>query len=252
MKLYERIPIDTWKRIADVVQRLRMYEDTFEEFDSNLVELKEMLFDLDISLDAGLRYPKKTEEIGLSSLLHAIYSSNVKRDYRKANFYEKIYQLDELGIPNIEFRPNNFVDRIDGIAFLRDVNDGKVIGINKCFIDGEFDVIYPDNPLSDVYGMTNFRDVNYLINVLVRCDTDLKKSVIDFRETYVVLKNFNGNFPNKKSIEEIRYPGLGIYDKVLDDGKRHLVLKQLFYTLDAKSCQYSKRLLREPNNFHYE
>lgn len=40
MKLYERIPIDTWKRIADVVQKLRIYEDTFEEFNSNLEKLK--------------------------------------------------------------------------------------------------------------------------------------------------------------------------------------------------------------------
>lgn len=171
-----------------------------------------MLFDLYISLEVGERYPKKIEEIGLSSLLYVVYSSSVKSDYRKANFYEKIYQLDELGISNIEFRPNNFVDRIDWIAFLRDVNNGKVIGINKCFIDWEFDVIYPDNPLSDGYEMTNFRDVNYLINVLVRSNIDLKKSVIDSKETYVVLKKFNGSFTNKESIEETRYPWLCFYD----------------------------------------
>ena len=82
--------------------------------------------------------------------------------------------------------------------------------------------------------MTNFRDVNYLINVLVRSNINLKKSVSDSKETYVVLKKFNGSFTNKESIEETRYPGLGVYDKVLDDGKRHLVIKQLFIRLMLK------------------
>lgn len=252
MKLYERIPIDTWKRIADVVQKLRMYDSSFEEFNSNLEELKEMLFVLDISLEVGERYPNTIKEVGLASLLQAIYSSNVENDYKKANFYEKIYQLDDLDIPSIEFRPINFVDRVDGITFLRNGNSGDVIGINKCFTDGEFDIIYSPYPLLDVYGMTNFKEVNYLINVLVRVDNYSKRPVIDTAGTYAVLRNFDGIFPNKESIEEIRYPGLCTYSKRMNDDRIHLILKQIFYTFDTRKAQYSKRLVREPNNFHYE
>lgn len=251
MQLYEKIPIDIWKRIADMVQRLQIFDGSLEEFDCNLVELRKMLFDLDILLSVGERYPRKLEEIGLASLLQSIYSSNVEKDYKKAIFYEKIYQLDELGIPSVAFRPINFIDRVDGITFLRDDNK-DIIGINKCFTDGEFDIIYSDYPMIDVYGMTNFKEVNYLINVLLMSDRDAEMPVIDSRGTYAVLRNFDGIFPNIEEIYDIRYPGLCTYYKRLNDDIRHLILKQIFYTFDVINSKFHKKLVREPNNFHYE
>lgn len=252
MRLYERISIDTWKRIADRVQKLNIYDNSSEEFNWNLEELRRMVSDLEISLDYGMRYPGAVEDIGLVSLLEGIYSSNVYMDYKKANFYEKIHQLDEIGIPSIEFRPAGFIDRVEGISVFKNSITGEAVGVRKCFTDGEFRIAYPDNPMDDVYGLYDLKEDNYLINVLVELDTSSMNPVVNPSETYAILRNFNGEYPNKESIEEIRYPGLCTYYKNLDDGRRQLILKQIFYKFDTRNAKYSKKLVREPFNYHYE
>lgn len=250
-RLSEKIDIDTWKRIADRVQKLNFYYFSQEEFNNNLIMLRNLLLDLDINLDFLSRYPNNINEIGLASLLEEIYMSSVLSDYKKANFYEKIYQLDMLGISYIQFLPVGFIDCIKGISLVKDDVSGKGIWIKKCFTDGSFDIGYPDIGINDIYDLINLKDANYVINVVSELDESGNR-VLDKEESYAVLKNFNGCFPDKESILEIRYPGLCAYFKYIDNDKRQLILKQVFYTINTKNMKYEKKLVRELNNFHYE
>lgn len=250
-RLNERISIDTWKTIADRVQRLNIYDFSDREFNENLIMLRSMLSDLEISLEFLSKYPKNNNEIGLASLLHSIYSGNVFDDYKKANFYEKIYQLDELGIPSIEFKPVNFPIFSGGISLLKD-DRGTTVGARKCFTDGEFNVWYADEPLNRWYDIVNLKDANYLLNALVELDTSSGKVIVNPDDSYAVLKNFNGVFPNKETLEWLNYPGLCVYPKYLDNGMRQLILKQIFLPFDNEKGSYHKKLVRMRNNYHYE
>lgn len=251
-KLSERIDIDTWKVIADRAQMLNIYDFSDEEFYDNLNMMRRMLSDLDISLDFLSRYPDNISEVGLASLLQAIYSGNVYNDYKKANFYEKIYQLDELGIPWIQFRPVEFPSKVEGISLIKDSDEKDIIGVNKCFTDGDFDIGYPDSPLNRRYDIENLNDANYLINILLSVDTDYKNQFVYLDDACAVLKNFNGEYPSKESITEVRYPGLCMYRNENKNIKRHYILKQIFYKFDPREARYTKRLVRTPNNYHYE
>lgn len=250
MKLSDRLAIDIWKVIADKVQMLRIYDFSDREFNENLVMLGKMLANLDISLDFLNRYPNSAGEVGLAALLQGIYSGNVFNDYKKANFYEKIYQLDELGIPSIQFRPVDFPACVDGISLLKDIDTGEDVGIRNCFTDGEFKIGYPDMPLNRRYDLVNLKDANYVIDVLV--DKREEGIFINQDESYAILRNFNGIYPNKETLYDIRYPGLGVYSRYLDDGKRQIYLKELFYPMDRDSVNYPKKLVRMKDNYHYE
>ena len=57
-------------------------------------------------------------------------------------------------------------------------------------------------------------------------------------------------FTSKKDIYDIRYPGLCMYDKFINDEK-HYVLKQFFYPY-SNNRGYFKKLIREKDNYHYE
>lgn len=251
-KLSDRIDIDTWKVIADRLQGLNIYDFSDEEFNNNLINMKWMLSDLDISLDFLSRYPKNINEVGLASLLQAIYSGNVYNDYKKANFYEKIYQLDELGIPWIEFRPVEFPSLVEGISLIKDFDEKDIIGVNKCFTDGDFDIGYPDSPLNRRYDIVNLKNANYLIKILLSVDTDYKNQFISLEDACAILKNFNGDYPSKESITEVEYPGLGLYRNGNLNYKRRMILKQIYYKFDTSKALYTKRLVRTPNNYHYE
>ena len=250
-RLNERISIDTWKVIADRVQKLNIYDFSDREFNENLILLREMLSDLDICLDSLSRYPKRDSEVGLASLLQAIYSGNVFDDYKKANFYEKIYQLDELGIPSIEFKPVNFPIFSGGISLLKD-ECGATVGAKKSFTDGEFDIWYADEPLNRWYDIVNLKDANYLLNALVELDTSSGKVIVNPDDSYAVLKNFNGVFPNKETLEWLNYPGLCVYPRYSDNDMRQLILKQIFLPFDNEKGSYHKKLVRMRNNYHYE
>lgn len=251
-RLCERIDIDCWKKIADRVQHLNIYDFSDSEFYENLYLLKDYLVDLDISLDFLSRYPSNRDEIGLASLLQGIYDGNVYGDYKKANFFEKIYQLDDLGIKNIMYMPVDFPEMVEGISLIKDDNDKEIIGINKCFTDGIIGIKYPDSPLDRFYNVQILDDVNYLINVLLKVDNDYKNKFVNIVDSCAILKNFNAEYPNKESFLEIRYPGICMYPYTGNDDRRHYFLKQVYckYNDDMGKC--SKKLIREYNNYHYE
>lgn len=248
--LSKKISIDTWKMIADRVQKLNIYDFSDREFNENLVLLRMLLSDLDICLEYLSRYPTREQDIGLASLLQAIYSSNVNTDYKKANFYEKINQLDILSIPSIQFRPIGFED-VRGLMLTKSPYDMSTISVNKCFTDGDFKIEYYNSGDNQCYDMVHFNDANYLINVLVELDANSKTPRINPDASFAVLRNFDGFYPVKESIDELRFPGLCTYFKYFDDNTRHLILKQIYLKLDRFDTQYSRKLVRTPRNFHY-
>lgn len=244
--LSKKIDIDTWKRIADCVQRLNFYYFSQEEFDNNLILLRKLLLDLEIDIDFLSRYPTSVNDVGLASLLEEIYISDVLSDYKKANFYEKIFQLDMIGVRYIQFLPVEFIDNVKDIYLIKDDMTKENVWIKKCFTDGSFDIGY----FPSKYDVINICDANYVINVISKMD-NAGKVVLD-DECYAILKNFNGKFPDKESMFEIRYPGLCTYFKQIDDDRRQLILKQIFYTVDMMDVRYDKKLVRRSNEFYYE
>ena len=245
MKLYDKLSIDVWKLIADKVQLLNIYDFSDWEFNNNLILLSQLLNEVGIYFDFNQRYPNSVDEIGLASLLQEIYNANVYSDYKKANFYEKIYQLSDLGISWIEFRPVDFLREINGISLIKD-EIGNVLGINNYFTDGNFDISYVDEPFNRWYDIINLENANYVLNILLKNTDD--KIIVD--DCGIILRNFNGVFPNRKDIYDIRYPGLCMYDKFID-GEKHYILKQFFYPYNDKKS-YPKKLIREKDNYHYE
>lgn len=251
-RICERIDIDTWKKIADRVQYLNIYDFSDREFYENLFLLRNYLVDLNVSLDFLSRYPSNRDEIGLASLLQGIYDGNVYGDYKKANFFEKIYQLDNLGIKDIVYMPVDFPSKVEGISLIKNGENKEIIGVNKCFTDGIIEIEYPDSPLDRFYNVQLLEDVNYLINVLLRVDNDYKNVFVNIVDSCAILKNFNGEYPNRESILELRYPGLCIYPYTGSDDKRHNILKQIYYKYNNDDSKYPKKLVREYNNYHYE
>jgi len=251
-RLNDKINIDIWKKIADRVQMLNIYDFSDREFMDNLHMLRDMVSDLDISLDYLSRYPDSYDDVGLASLLQSIYDGDVYNDYKKANFYEKIYQLDDLGVSWIRFCPVSFPSKIENISLFKDDVSGKILGINKCFTDGDFRVDYVDSPLDRRYDLINLRDANYIFNVLLSVDNGYKNEFANMDDVSVVLKNFNGKYPSKDSILEVRYPGLCTYYKDIPGDSRRLILKQIYQLYDTRDVNYPKKLMRVPNNYHYE
>lgn len=251
-RLNDKIDINVWKTIADRVQMLNIYDFSDREFMDNLYMLREMVLDLDISVDFLSRYPNSCEDIGLASLLQAIYDGAVYNDYKKANFYEKIHQLDDLGVDAVRFCPVDFPTKIENISLFRDEISGETLGINKCFTDGDFRVSYVDEPLNRRYDLINLRDANYIFNVLLSIDNQYKYAFVKMDDVSVILKNFNGNYPSKESILEVRYPGLCTYYKNIQNDRRQLILKQIYQLYDTRGASYPKKLMRVSNNYHYE
>lgn len=246
MKLYDKLSIDVWNVIADSVQLLNIYDFSDWEFYNNLELLNGLLIDKGIYFDFLERYPNKIEDIGLASLLQEIYNASVYGDYKKANFYEKIYQLSDLGLSSIQFLPFDFPNDIKGISLIKNEN-GEVLGINNCFTDGNFDIGYSDETLDRWYDIVNLEDANYVLRVLVN---NINGENVISDKSYAILRNFNGEYPSKKDIYDIRYPGLCIYDKFINDEK-HYILKQIFYPY-SNNRGYFKKLIREKDNYHYE
>lgn len=249
VKLCDKLSIDIWKEIADIVQLMDIYTFDNEEFVRNLIFLREKLMESGKIVNFGRTNPRYCLEVGLLNLLRAIYSADVYDDYKKANFYEKIYQLDELGIPNVVFDPIGFPDSVANISFIRNMDD-DIVGIYKCYTDGEFRINYTDSPRNRWFDLVDIREDNYMINILIEKEND--KLVIDKKESCAILKNFNGFYPSKETLYELDFPSVDVYFKDLDDGRRQEWLRQRFYQMSRDEVNYPKKLVRMKDNYHYE
>lgn len=134
-KISESMEIVAWKAIAHRVQQLDFVDGSEQEFQENLIKLNKMLQEIEIESVIGERNPKSMEEIGICSLLQSIQDINVPNNYKKATFYEKIYQLVDLGVQEIKFCSKN---SYGGLPDLVKMNLKEDIILQKCYTDGTF------------------------------------------------------------------------------------------------------------------
>ncbi len=221
-RLYEQVPIDTWKRIADRVKRLNINGYTSDEFNSNLKILQNLLSDLDLSLEEGKKEPKIDDQIGLSSLLSSIYCTSIIPESSIQDFCEYIYALDDLGVENITYRPVNFPNKINTKLEYSDdyVHMQKLI--SKCYTDGKFKLSRPDIISYCDYNrylITNIKDASYILITKISHQRPYALKEPQVLESEIVIKNFKGNLPDKKELINIEFPKLKIHSRKISWGE---------------------------------
>lgn len=263
-KISESMEIATWKAIASEVQKLDFIDGTEKEFQENLERLNKIFRKLGIEENIGKRNPKLAKEIGSASLLQSIQDINVPNDYKKATFYEKIYQLSDLGIQNIEFCPDemNFLYKRLLVHRCFDEYHNRLI-MGKCYTDSLFALnggvtLYN---LEDKYWMDEEkRSYNYYMELLSQCnyilsvellkDPDDEEQPVELRESTVTLGTFAGVFPSKEEIMKFSFPELVISKQFVSWGKP-IQVKEKFETFNREEASYQKRLKIDSNNQYY-
>lgn len=257
-KIYESIEIETWKKIAQRVQKLDFSNgDCYSsEFTENLKKLKRLLSDLDICLDDLSREPKKEEEIGLASLLQAIYDSDEGKYYKKAHFYEKIYQISELGIQYIEFSPVEFYESNHSIQNIYNEKT-NISTIGKFYTDGDFQLkssaIVTKTKSGYEYTMWGLNNANYVIftTLLRNWSSTNKKAQVELAQA--ALKNFNGIFPSKEEMMSFEFPELLILEQSGSwDVVGSLTVREKYSGFDDSTSDYRKQLTRRNNQWYYK
>lgn len=245
-KLSEYNSIETWKQIAYYVQRLKLKNNDTNSFHENVMKLQKLLENTPISLETGARVPTHKEEIGLATLLHEIYESGVGKHYRKANFYEKIYQLCDLKIDKIAFSPldsdleRNFTD----LNLVEPIFNEYV---EKVYTDGTFDLNVMNNNNTNSYDMNILKEYSYLLKYFLRLPKTLEeKGVIGL----AVLQNFQGIYPSVDEVFSTRQPRVQIPLQTIENGSSIKVTLQ-FDRFDIDEASYQKRLTRTKNNEYY-
>jgi len=246
IKLSEYNSIETWKQLAYYVQRLKLKNNDTNSFHENLIKLKKLLENTQISLEIGARIPKNKEEIGLATLLHEIYATGVGKHYRKANFYEKIYQLSDLRIEKIAFNPldsaseRNFTELN---LFEPMFNEY----IEKIYTDGAFDFNIMNNNNTNSYDMNILKEYNYLLKYFLRLPRTLEEtSIIGL----AVLQNFQGIYPSVEEVFSTRQPKVQIPLQTIEDGSSIKATLQ-FDHFNISKASYQKRLTRTKDNEYY-
>lgn len=247
-KIYESMKIETWKIIASKVQQLNFMDGNEEEFQKNLARLNVILQELGIEENIGKRNPQLTDEIGTSSLLQSIQDIHVPNNYKKSTFYEKIYQLADLGVQDIEFRP---VDSYSGLPNLIRNTFKKVNMLQKYYTDGTFQLQEELIENIYIYNLYELCNANYvLLTTLIQSLTTEEHYSIKQEESKVILRTFNGIYPSKEEIMKFEFPELVVPKQSLIWGESPRV-KEKFETFDAKDASYQKRLRSDENNQYY-
>lgn len=253
-KIYESIEIETWQEIAQRVQRLDIStcENYDSEFTKNLKKLKQLLSDLDICLDDLSREPKKEEEIGLASLLQAIYNSKEDIYYKKAHFYEQIYQLSELGVKNLVFCPTAFSERDHSARKLYNMCNNTIM-IEKCYTDGKFKITPEKVSGKDLYGcyykFSDLEEENYMLWVKLLENTRNRNSQIMSLEA--ILKNFNGLLPTKEEITKLEFPKVLILEQENTWELSSPTIREIYSHFDTSTLSCQKQLRRAKNHQFY-
>ena len=196
-KIYEPLPLELWMEIAKKVRRLNFTNERGKEFYVNLQKIVKLLSTMDFDLTTGLRQAIKKEEIGLTMLVNMIYE--IELENKGIAFYEKIFELDKLGIKTIEFLPVEFYD---SARMEQHIIDNKTISLSKVFTDGEFDFCRYGKKTENIK-IGNLTNANYILKFDMRRDENDKLIIIDGCAS---LKNFNGNFPTLKEVRKDTYP----------------------------------------------
>lgn len=252
-KLYNQIPIETWKKIAYKVQRLKISDCSDYEFKQNLKLLQKLLLDddnINLSLNEGKRKPKNLEEIGLASLLHSIYTSNnnhiLSKECIKSNFYEYIYALNDLGLTAMEYRPIGF-DGLGDTLTIGNIADPTKINRKKIYTNGTFKLKYYNGYFGTVVKLEELKNATFLINVVLN-------HVSNHRDGgYAIVKNFfldNNMLPSKEELDSIEFPKLIAKEQVVKFGECP-EYSQIYDTINLEKLSCSKRLTKTPKGVYY-
>lgn len=228
-KIYEPFPIEDWKKIAYKVRQLHITSGPDGKFKKDLEQLNKLLKEFDIYTESLSRKPKTKNEIGSASLLQSIYNSN----YQKNVFYDKIMELADLGIKEIEFRPAEFYSSATGLYHLKKKN-GQMI--SKCLTDGKFHLSCDLIAGEHFFSMTMINHANYLLSIGLKSDDNENTEIISSK---VTIKNFEGYYPEKKEIMAMSFPYLHSASQFLEWGSSPEV-RQGFNYLDDKSSNIQK------------
>ena len=247
-KIYDKLPIELWKDLAYRIQRLKFVEASDDEFNRNLVNLQELLSDLRICTEGKKREPKDYKDVGLATLLHSIYSIDVMNRCKKAMFYEKIYELADLGVKNIQYRPVNFYDSVNkAFRTIPDYHNNETT-ILKTYTDGIFDLVQHANSSGYWKNINNLRDASYLMQLKTILYNE--KQVLVYCDAY--LKDFDAILPNSNTILTDVYPEVYVPSQTIttDGTIKNVTLGYERFDSDSVSC--AKRLTRtEKGEFYY-
>lgn len=243
-RLYEQISIETWKKIAARVQNLNISTGSSAEFKFNLKALQKLLSDLDLYLEIGSNKPEYKGQIGLASLLNSVYNTSITLQNSIREFCEYIYILDDLGVESIEYKPINFPNKINTKLEYEDdyLHLQKVI--NKCYTDGKFKLSRPDIiSYRDYYRylITDIKDASYLLTTKISHQRPYAYKEPQVLESSVVIKNFNGNLPDKKELLNTEFPKLKIHSRKIswDESPEY---SQIFKEYNPEELENVKRL----------
>lgn len=242
--LSEELPIETWKRIATKIQRLKLEGYTDENFLKNLMLLRGFLEKEMINVGTLERKPKYTPQIGAASLLQSIYDIKVGIHQKKAAFYENIFALDELGIKNISFHP--IPTSYEEFPFIE--HQGSINRMHKILTDGNFTLTSSKYTNRLEYHMSDIKDASYLLELSLIKEN---KTVI-LHSSKAIIKNFNAGdaLPTKEEITSLSFPKKTILLQDSLDWDESPRIKQKFETFDKSHSEFSKRYVLAKENYY--
>lgn len=243
-----KMPITMWMELAYRIQRLKFTENSDEEFNRNIEKLQKQLSDLNICLEAKEREPKSIEDVGLATLLHDIYSLDVSSRCKKAAFYEKIYELYDLGIKNIEFRPVAFYDGISCAYKVVPNAENNETTIWKTYTDGKFNLQRHHGSSGEWFSLCDLKDADYLLHLkTLLCDN---KQIFVRADAYV--RTFDTVFPCVSEVRNDVHPSLILQSRCVTTEMNKFLASSGHEGFDSENVSCAKRLTRTPmGEFYY-
>lgn len=224
------LPISLWVSVADYVQRLNIFNGSNKEKEKNIKTIINFLKQKGYSI---------SKEEGLS-LINAIYNINCDANYKKAYFYEQIIALKDLKVNKIAFMPNNYLKNIIKLT----EKNSKTTILKSAYTDGVFNIRKWEDNGYKYYSIINLENANYCII-----------KIMDFDENKLInvdayLKNFNGEYPNKKEIKRFKQA------KLLELKNNLYQEKYNLFNRDEISCKKNLNLnlgkKQKNNQYYYE
>ncbi len=252
-ELTDKLSIEIWQKIAKLVQGLEFSNCGCEEYKKNLNTLKYLLENSGINSRTGSRYPHHKKEVGVSTLLQAIY--DLKERKNKSLFYEQIYTLKELGIQEVEYCPCEFYKQILEMKKEYYRNGGKII-CDKAYTDGTFELettttISRKKRIFN-YDITNLQNANFILNLLIEKFQNGKDEKTVLKKASAALKNFKGKYPCKEEIISDSFPSIKIPQQVTTFDGTFGKVKEIYAPFESSNLSCSRRLIKNKDgNWYY-
>ena len=231
-KIYDSLHIDIWKELAYRIQRL---SGSNEEQLNKLIKL---LKEVKIYIDEGIAIPDKKEDVGLATLLHEIF---MNKDSKRcvSDFYEKIYQLSDLDIKYISYKPLGFPQRREGIVKTSNM-------LSRGYTDGKFNLCKSTQSTGNmpVYSMQNIHDAKFILDYISRGNNSTELAI-------ATIKSFDCEFPSKEEVMLLDFPKLVSSEQIIPWDDTQPEYRQTYEKFDETQGSYKKRLTRTPSGIYY-